>query len=138
MSTTVNDHDSFGSAFERIFVAILAIVTALILIQLAVEGPMFLHRITYKTAGIINNQLVGQDVVNLFLLSPILLAGGITLLLKKPVARYLLILTPLYLIYYVLSYTIGWEWSSPQYVGNSVAYTFHFLFVLIASLIMLL
>jgi hypothetical protein len=37
-----------------------------------------------------------------------------------------------------MSYTIGWEWSSPVYTGNSQRYTFLFLFVLIVALIILL
>ncbi len=129
---------TFGNRFERIFVAALSIATGIILIYLAIEGPLFLQHIKYKTAGIINNQLVGQDMVNMFVLSPILIIAGITLYLKKKIAPYLLIITPLFLIYYVLSYTIGWEWSSPEYSGNSESYTFHFLFILISSLIMLL
>jgi len=129
---------TFGNRFERIFVAALSIATGIILIYLAIEGPLFLQHIKYKTADIINNQLVGQDMVNMFVLSPILIVAGITLYLKKKIAPYLLIITPLFLIYYVLSYTIGWEWSSPEYSGNSESYTFHFLFILISSLIMLL
>ncbi|MBI4811204.1 MAG: hypothetical protein HY800_07175, partial [Ignavibacteriales bacterium] len=105
---------------------------------MAIKGPLFLHHIKYKTADIINNQIVGQDIVNLFLLSPILIIGGTTLLLRKRISKYLLIMTPLYLIYYVLSCTIGWEWSSAEYLGNSESYTFHFLFILISSLIILL
>lgn len=76
---------------------------------------MFLDLIRYKTAEVINNQLVGQDIVNIFVLSPILIIAGVALFLKKPFSRYLIITTPLYLIYYVLSYTIGCEWSSPLY-----------------------
>jgi len=129
---------TFGNRFERIFVAALSIATGIMLIYLAIEGPLFLQHIKYKTADIINNQLVGQDMVNMFVLSPILIVAGITLYLKKKIAPYLLIITPLFLIYYVLSYTIGWEWSSPEYSGNSESYTFHFLFILISSLIMLL
>lgn len=124
--------------FERIFVASLAILSGLILIYLAIEGPLFLSNISYKTADIINNQLIAQDIVNMFLLSPVLIAGGITLLLRKSAAGYLLIITPLYLIYYALSYTIGWEWSSAEYTGNNEKYTFWFLFILISSLVILL
>jgi len=131
------DH-TFGNRFERIFVAFLAITSGIILIYLAIEGPLFLQHIRYKTDDIINHQLVGQDLVNMFVLSPILLVAGLTLLLRKRISPYLLIITPLYLIYYVLSYTIGWEWSSPEYSGNSESYTFHFLFILISSLIILL
>jgi len=114
------------------------VTTGVILIYLAIRGPFFLDSIKYKTAAVINNQLIGQDVVNLFLLSPILIIGGIALFLKKGISIFLLIATPLYLMYFVLSYTIGWEWSSPNYSGNSHLYTFYFLFILIASLIILL
>jgi hypothetical protein len=134
----VPNEDNFGNSFERIFAALISIATGITLIYLAIEGPLFLEHIRYKTDDIIKNQLVGQDIVNLFLLSPILIAGGITLFFKKRISRYLLIITPLYLIYFVLSYTIGWEWSSPKYSGNSELYTYHFLFILISSLILLL
>jgi hypothetical protein len=129
---------AFGNEFERILVSLLAVATGVMLIYLAIQGPLFLGRIHYKTAAVINNQLVGQDLVNLFLLSVISIAGGIALWLRKPIARYLLITTPLYLIYYVLSYTIGWEWSSSVYTGNNEKYTFHFLFILVAALITML
>ncbi len=129
---------SNDNVFERTVVSLLAIATGIILIYLAVKGPLFLGHIKYKTADIINNQLLGQDIVNLLLLSPISIIGGLALLLRKDIAKYLLIMTPLYLIYYVLGYTIGWEWSSPLYTGNSELYVFHFLFILISSLIILL
>jgi hypothetical protein len=134
-NTTEN---TFGTPFERIFVTFLSIATGLTLIYLAIQGPLFLHHIKYKTAEVINNQLLGQDIVNMFILSPILIFGGITLFLRKQISKYLLITTPLYLIYFVLSYTIGWEWSSTKYSGNSESYTFYFLFILISSLVILL
>jgi hypothetical protein len=129
---------AFGSPFERIFVGFVAIVTGLSLIYLAIQGPLVRNSITYKTAAVINNQLVGQDLVNILLLTPLLVAGAIGLFLKKAFAKYLLIATPLFLIYYALSYTIGCEWSSPSYAGNSERHTFLFLFVLITALIILL
>lgn len=132
------EDEPFGSPFERVFVGFLAVATGLLLIYLAVLGPLWLGAIKYKTAEIINNQIIGQDAVNLFLLSPISIAGGTALFFRKKAAKYLLISTPLYLIYYVLVYTIGQEWSSPEYTGNSQAYAFHFLFILISSLIVLL
>jgi hypothetical protein len=134
----IAENTAQGSPFERIFVGLLSAATAAILVYLAIHGPLFLRAIKYKTAEVVNNQLIGQDIVNMFLLSPILLVGGITLLLGKRIATDLLIATPLFLMYYVLSYTVGWEWSSPVYTGNSYRYTFYFLFVLIASLIILL
>lgn len=134
-NTTEN---TFGTPFERIFVTFISIATGITLIYLAIEGPLFLHHIKYKTAEIINNQLVGQDIVNMFILSPILIIGGIALFFRKRISKYLLIMTPLYLIYFVFSYTIGWEWSSTKYAGNSESYTFYFLFILISSLVILL
>jgi hypothetical protein len=132
------DENTFGSSFERIFVALISIATGITLIYLAIEGPLFLGHIKYKAADIINNQLKGQDIVNIFLLSPILIGGGAALFFRKRISKYLLIITPLYLIYFVLSYTIGWEWSSLKYYGNSELYTYYFLFILISSLILLL
>ena len=75
--------ESYGSPFERIFVSLLAMATGAFLIELAIRGPLFLGSIKYKTAAVIRNQLIGQDAVNLFLLSPILIFGGIALFLKK-------------------------------------------------------
>jgi hypothetical protein len=131
-------NNTFGNEFERILVSLLAVATGLALIYLAIQGPLFLDHIRYKTATGINNQIMGQDLVNLFLLSVILLVGGVALFLRKAIAKYLLIITPLYLIYYVLSYTLGWEWSSSQYTGNSERFTFYFLFILIAALVIML
>ena len=104
-----NTGDVFGNTFERIFVALLSVVTGVILIYLALLGPQFLNLISYKTADVINNQLAGQDLINMFVISPILITGGVALFLRKQCSPYLLIITPLYLIYYALSYTIGWE-----------------------------
>jgi hypothetical protein len=128
----------FGSPFERIFVGLVAITAGLALIYLAIQGPLVRNAIAFKTAAVISNQLVGQDVVNLVLLAPLLFIGGAALFARKTWAKDLLIATPLFLIYYALSYTIGWEWSSPAYAGNSERYTFLFLFVLVAALILLL
>ncbi|MBK7257497.1 MAG: hypothetical protein IPI01_06780 [Ignavibacteriae bacterium] len=130
--------NSYGSPFERVFVALIAIATGLMLVYLAVEGPTFLNQLRYKTPGINNNQIVAQDLVNVFLLSPLLIAGGVTLFFRRGIAPYLLMMTPLYLIYFVLSYTLGMEWSSTHYSGNSEQYTFHFLFILVSALIILL
>ncbi len=131
-------HDNeIGSKFERMLIGLLAVITGILLIYLAIQGPLFLGNIHYKSAPVIDNQIIGQDMVNLFLLSLISIIGGIALWLRKAVAKYLLLLTPLYLIYFVLSYTIGWEWSSPVYAGNSEKYFFHFLFILVAALMVM-
>jgi hypothetical protein len=133
-----SNESSFGNSFERVFVALIALLTGIILIYLAIEGPLFFYHIRYKTADIINNQIVAQDFINMFMLAPIIIIGGVMLFFKKRSSQYLLIITPLYLIYYVLSYTLGCEWSSAKYTGNSETYTFYFLFILISSLVILL
>ncbi|MDI6698617.1 MAG: hypothetical protein QME85_06745 [Candidatus Saccharicenans sp.] len=139
----MNDHSynslhTYGSNFERIFIGLMAVLAGLTLIYLAVMGPLVSGAIKYRTPEVINNQLIGQDLVNLAVLAPLLIVGGILLWLRKNAARYLLIATPLFLIYYALSYTIGWEWSSLQYSGNNEKYFFYFLFILIAALLILL
>jgi uncharacterized membrane protein YgdD (TMEM256/DUF423 family) len=135
MEVPMTGRNEFGSEFERLFVGLLAVATGGLLIYLAIQGPLFRGVIRYQTHPLILNQIIGQDAVNLFLLSVISLSGGIALWLRKPVAKYLLITTPLYLIYYVLSYTIGWEWSSPAYSGNSERFFIHFLAILVAALL---
>ncbi len=131
------DH-TFGAPFERVFVGAVAVAASLVLAYLAVQGPLVRGVIAYRTAPGIVGQLMGQDAVNLVLMAPLLLAGGILLLLRRPLAKLLLIATPLFLIYYALSYTIGWEWSSPDYAGNSQRWFFLYLFVLVAALVILL
>ncbi|RFT17073.1 MAG: hypothetical protein OP8BY_1015 [Candidatus Saccharicenans subterraneus] len=136
----MNNHSyiDFGTGFERIFIGLVAILAGAILIYLAVMGPLITGAIKYKTADDINNQLIGQDLVNLVVLASILIAGGVLLLRRKSTAKYLLLATPLFLIYYAISYTIGWEWSSPRYSGNNERYFFYFLFILIAALLIML
>jgi hypothetical protein len=128
----------FGSSFERLTVAFIAMAAGLTLVYLAIQGPLIRGAIAYKTAAVIGNQLVGQDIVNLALLAPLLIIGAIGLLARKAWAKDLLIATPLFLIYYAISYTIGWEWSSPSYMGNSERWFFLYLFVLVAALVILL
>jgi hypothetical protein len=129
---------SLGSEFERIFVGLVAIAAALVLIFLAIQGPLVRGALVYKTNPVTNNQLIGQDAVNLGLLAPLLIIGAVGLFVRKNWAKDLLIATPLFLIYYAISYTVGWEWSSSTYTGNSERYFFYFLFVLIAALVILL
>ncbi|PKN80931.1 MAG: hypothetical protein CVU48_00480 [Candidatus Cloacimonetes bacterium HGW-Cloacimonetes-1] len=124
--------------FERVFVAAIAMIIGFILIYLGYLGPLFLDLIQFKTHATVVNQLLGQDIVNMFVLSGILIAGGILLLAKKRMGVYLLIMTPLYLFYYAISYALGWEWMAPDYVGNSQNYFFYFLAVIVGGLIIML
>lgn len=119
-------HHASASNFERIFIGLISVTAGLILINLAIMGPLIKGEIRYRTPEVINNQLLGQDLVNLAVLAPLLVIGGLLLWFKKKAAVYLLTATPLFLIYYALSYTIGWEWNEPQYPGNSERYFFIF------------
>ncbi|MDZ4182576.1 MAG: hypothetical protein U1B83_06850, partial [Candidatus Cloacimonadaceae bacterium] len=127
-----------GTEFERIFIAVIAIAAAAVLIYLTVMGPMYLGRITFKTHPDVYNQLIAQDSVNMYFLAPVLLIGAWGLLNRKRYAKYFLIATPLFLMYYAMSYAMGWEWVSADFVGNSHLYFFYYLFILIASLLILL
>lgn len=126
------------SNYERIFISSLAVASGFIIAFLSIMGPLILHKITYRTAQSGIYQIQGQDFANLLLISPLLIIGGVLLLLRKEVYRYLLILTPINVIYYVLSYTLGMEWGNTQYTGNIEKYTYYFLFLLISALIILL
>jgi hypothetical protein len=136
MEKNVNDY--FGTRFERLTLGLLAILNGLLLVYLALMGPLYLNRIHYKTHPLIINQLLGQDIVNLVIMSPLLIVAGFNLFSKSRLSKYLLIMTPLYLIYYAISYAIGWEWMAQGYSGNSEKYFFCFIFILISSVLFLL
>lgn len=126
-----------GNEFERIFMALVAISAAVVLIYLSIAGPMYQGKIEYKTHPTVYNQLIAQDAVNMYFMAPLLLIAAWGLLNRKRYARYFLISTPLFMIYYALSYGIGWEWMAPDYSGNSYLWFFYYLWVLIASVLIL-
>jgi len=119
-------------------IALLSISQGLVMIYLAVIGPLIQNKIIYKTSPLAINQMYGQDIANLILLSPLLIISGVLLILNKPIYKYLLILTPISIIYFALSYVVGLEWSSSIYTGNSEQYFYLFLFLIMASLIIMM
>ncbi|MDY0151057.1 MAG: hypothetical protein RBS43_02150 [Candidatus Cloacimonas sp.] len=123
--------------FERIFIAVIALVCAGLLIYLGIEGPMIKGNIMYKTHPSVYNQIIAQDAVNTFAIAPILILGAWGLFNRKRFGKYLLVLTPLFLFYYAISFGIGWEWMAQDYQGNSQLYFFHFLGVLISALLIM-
>lgn len=132
------EKQEFGTMLERSLTSLLAIISGIILIVLSLKGPLGSGEISYHTHPLIVNQLIGQDIINLFPVSLLLIIGGVLLYYKKTLGKYLLISTPLFLIYYALSYTMGWEWMEKSYSGNSEQYFFYYLFVLISALVILL
>lgn len=124
--------------FERVFIGLNAVISGLVMMYLSFSGPLILNRIIYKTPPTGIYQIQGQDLVNLILIAPLLILGGILLLMSKKQYKYFLVLTPLTVIYYALSYTIGCEWSSSVYKGNSEKYAYFFLYILICALLIML
>ncbi len=121
--------------FENKIIGLCLILSGLILIYLSANGPFFLNTIKYKTSFSALSQIKGQDIINLFLIAPLLITGGLSHILNKSISKYLIILTPVYLMYYGLSMGIGMEWGSENYSGDSEKLTFHFLFLIISGLV---
>jgi len=124
--------------FENYLVGCLAIIAGAILIYLAILGPLWMNEILYKTSESAKYQTMAQDLINLCILAPLLLMGGVLTLIHDERNKHLLILTPVYLLYYALSYGIGMEWSDNRYTGNSQYYFWAFLGVMIIGLIILM
>lgn len=115
-----------------------AIICAAALVSIAFLGPIGQEIIQYKTSQSGIWQIVGQDLANLVLIAPILLIGGILCLARRDGSKYLLILTPISLMYTGLSIGIGQEWSNSAYSGNVEGYWWLFAILIIGGLILLL
>jgi hypothetical protein len=135
MSTLESNVD----VFERYFVSAIAIVCALAIIILSLSGPLLLNIIEYKSSQSAIIQGQAQDLVNLVLIAPICLIGGILLLKNYSNAKYFLILVPLYTIFYTgLAYAIFPEWSHPSYTGNSEQFFWLYWLIIVTGVIILL
>ncbi len=123
---------------ERRIIGLTAITAGITLLIISASGPTGFNKIIYKTSPSSIYQIIGQDIANIILLAPLCLVGGIAHLRQKKWAKYLLILTPIYLFYMGLSYGIGMEWTMQEYSGNSHNYFFLFVILMISSLILLI
>ncbi|MCG8453780.1 MAG: hypothetical protein MI717_11435 [Spirochaetales bacterium] len=101
---------------EQCFAALAMMISGVILLGMALLGPLWNGPLHYATSPSGMAQLLGQDVANLFI-GPLLVWGGIQLLQKKERGQILMGMAPLYLLYYGLSVGIGMEWG--RYEGNS-------------------
>ncbi len=139
MSKSIN-HKSFNDQYliPWYIIGITAIICAATLVLIAFLGPIGQGIIQYRTSQSGVWQIAGQDLANLVLIAPILLIGGVLCLAKKASSKYLLILTPITLIYTGLSIGIGQEWSNPAYNGNVESYWYLFGTLVIGGLILLL
>lgn len=119
-------------------IGITAIICAATLVLIAFLGPIGQEIIQYRTSQSGIWQITGQDLTNLVLIAPILLVGGILCLTRRAGSKYLLILTPITLMYTGLSIGIGQEWSNSAYSGNVENYWWLFGILIIGGLILLL
>jgi len=94
--------------------------------------------IHYKTTQSGVWQTEGQDLVDLVLIAPILIIGGILQLREQAASKYFLILTPITLMYTGLSYGIGEEWSNSSLTGNVQNYFALYLTLIISGLVLLI
>ncbi len=123
---------------EQKIIGVLAIITGIIIGLAGILGPLVLKRIDYYTSISAIYQTQGQDLINLLIIMPLLLVAGILILLNKRVGLYLLSLTPIFLMYYGLSYGIGQEWNFSGYTGNVEKFFGIYLWSIIAGLIFLI
>ena len=119
-------------------IGVTAIICAATLILIAFLGPIGQGIIQYRTSQSGIWQISGQDLANLVLIAPILLIGGILCLARRTGSKYLLILTPITLMYTGLSVGIGQEWSNSAYNGNVESYWWLFGILVTGGLILLL
>ncbi|MHA2210352.1 MAG: hypothetical protein ACXABV_14410 [Candidatus Thorarchaeota archaeon] len=122
--------------FERYVIGVVAIVCAGILIAIALLGPLGFGIMEHRTSQSAIYQTMGQDLVGILLMAPLLLIGGFLHLVNREGSKYFLILTPITLIYTGLSYGIGQEWSNVAYSGNIEDYFWLFVMLIIGGLIL--
>jgi hypothetical protein len=122
--------------FERYAIGLVAIACGIILVSIAILGPLGTEMMVHRSSQSAVYQTMGQDLVGMLLMAPLLFAGGILHIAKRDVSKYFLILTPITLLYTGLSYGIGQEWSNTLYPGNIENYFGLFLMLIIGGLIL--
>jgi hypothetical protein len=121
----------------RYVVVLAAFISAGAIIAVALLGPLWLDEIHYRTSQSGIWQVQGADFVNLVLIGPILIIGGVLYMQRRESARYFLILSPVTLMYTGLSLGIGQEWGNPLYIGNVEQYAWLYLILIIGGLVLL-
>lgn len=115
-----------------------AIICAAALITISILGPAGTGQIHYRvsTSGVYQTE--GFDIVDLVLMAPILVVGGILALQKKGSAKYFIILPPMTLFYTGLAFGTGQEYSNPAMPGNVQNYFGLYLTLMVGGIILLL
>jgi hypothetical protein len=124
--------------FPHYSMGVVALICAATLIVLALLGPLGMGAIVYRTSQSAVWQIMGNDLVNLLLIAPLLLIGGVLELQKRNASKYFLILTPIALIYAGLSEGIGQEWNNPAYTGNVETYSWLFMVLVTGGLFLII
>lgn len=132
------DHASEETLLPWFATGVFAIACALALTLLAVLGPFGLDIIHYRSSQSAIDQIAGNDLANLVLTIPLLIIGGAMELLRRPNAKYFLVLTPISVFYYALSIGLGQEWGDPSVTGNVEQYFWLFLLLIIGSIFLLI
>ncbi len=112
-----------------------ALLGALVVAALAILGPLVLKVIVYPTSVSGTYQTMGVDATNLIVMVPVLVIGGILLLLRRDSAKYFLILAPVTLFSLALEAGAGEEWS--LYAGNLERYAWLYIIEIIVALVLL-
>ncbi len=113
-----------------------AFLGATVVAAMAILGPLGLKMIVYPTSQSGTYQVMGADATNLILMVPVLLIGGILLLLRRDSAKYFLILAPVTLFSLALEAGAGEEWS--KYAGNAERFVAWYIVELVVALVLLL
>ena len=137
MSDMTDGESESEPLIPRYAVSITAFVCAGALALMALLGPLGTVSIQYRTSQSGIWQTEGGDLVNLLLITPILLIGGVLHVVRRNSSKYFLILPPITLMYTGLSIGIGQEWSNPSYTGNVEDYFWLFMILIIGGLILL-
>ncbi len=112
-----------------------AFLGAVLVAALAILGPLVLKVIQYPTSTSGTYQVMGVDATNLILMVPILLIGGILLLVRRDSAKYFLILAPVTLFSLAFEAGAGEEWS--LYPGNAERFVWLYIPEVIVALVLL-
>jgi len=111
-----------------------AFLGALIVAAVTILGPVGLGVIHYRTSQSGIWETMGLDIVNLMLIVPLLVIGGILLVLHRGAAKYFLVLTPVTLFSLAFEAGVGQGWS--LYSGNAERYVWLFIVETIISMIL--
>jgi hypothetical protein len=107
---------------------------AVVVATLAILGPLVLGTIHYPTSQSGTWQTMGVDAVNLIIMVPVLVIGGLLLLLRRDGAKYFLILAPVTLFSLALEAGAGQEWS--LYPGNAERFVWLYIVEIIVALVL--